>query len=116
MAFSPSANPLRFNRRSAVQIGFCSALGLSLGDLLRAQSKAEAKAAPAKSVIHLQLPGGFASQESWDPKPDASVEYRGPFGVTKTNTGYLFSDRFPRTAQIADKITVLRSCHCSIPD
>jgi hypothetical protein len=106
----------RLTRRSAMQIGFCSTLGLSMGDLLRAEDKAGGKAPPAKSVIHLQLPGGFASQESWDPKPEASVEYRGPFGVTKTNTGDLFSDRFPRTAQVADKITVLRSCHCSIPD
>jgi hypothetical protein len=111
----------RYNRRSALEIGFCTALGLSTGDLLRAdQRRAEspsgAKSAPAKSVIHLQLPGGFAAQESWDPKPEASVEYRGAFGVVKTNTGDLFCDRFPRTAQVADKITVLRSCYCSIPD
>ena len=106
----------RFSRRSAMQVGFCSALGLSMSDLLRAEAEPNARPVPAKSVIHLQLPGGFASQESWDPKPEASVEYRGPFGVIKTNTGDLFSDRFPRMAQIADKITVLRSCHCSIPD
>ena len=104
------------NRRSAMQIGFCGSLGLSMADLLRAAESPAVKAAPAKSVIHLQLPGGMASQESWDPKPEASVDYRGPFGVTKTNTGDLFSDRFPKTAQIADKITVIRSCHCSIPD
>jgi len=116
MAISPIAKSLRFNRRSVLQVGFCSALGLSTGDLLRAQAKTTGQAAPAKSVIHLQLPGGFAVQESFDPKPEASVEYRGAFGVTKTNTGDLFSDRFPRMAQIADKITVLRSCHCSIPD
>jgi hypothetical protein len=116
----------RYSRRSALQIGFCTALGLSASDLLRADEKraaqgnsangAEGKSAPAKSVIHIQLPGGFAAQESWDPKPEASVEYRGAFGVVKTNTGDLFSDRFPRTAQIADKITVLRSCYTSIPD
>ena len=106
----------RFTRRSAMQIGFCCSLGLSMGDLLRADEPSNAKTAPAKSVIHLQLPGGLASQESWDPKPEASVDYRGPFGVTKTNTGDLLSDRFPKTAQVADKITVIRSCHCSIPD
>jgi len=109
-----------------MQIGFCTALGLSARDLLRAEVKQAAqgrsengagtKPAAAKSVIHLQLPGGFAAQESWDPKPEASVEYRGSFGVVKTNTGDLFCDRFPRTASVADKITVLRSCHCSIPD
>lgn len=99
-----------------MQIGFCSTLGLSLGDMLRGQAKAEGKEAPAKSVIHVQLPGGFAAQESWDPKPEASVEYRGFFGVTRTKTGDLFCDRFPRTAAISDKLTVIRSCYCSIPD
>ena len=106
----------QMSRRSTLRVGVCSALGLTLSDLLRAEAQPGSRPAPAKSVIHLQLPGGFASQESWDPKPEASVEYRGPFGVIKTNTGDLFSDRFPRTAQIADKITVIRSCHCSIPD
>ena len=116
MDTTSNSNTIRLTRRSAMQIGFCSSLGLSMGDLLRADTSANAKSAPAKSVIHLQLPGGMASQESWDPKPEASIDYRGPFGVTKTNTGDLFSDCFPETAQIADKITVIRSCHCSIPD
>lgn len=112
MQTSPS---WEISRRQAMQIGYCSALGLSMSDLLLAE-KQGLQAAPAKSVIHLQLPGGFAAQESWDPKPEASVEYRGAFGVAKTNTGDLFSDRFPLMAQIADKITVLRSCFCKIPD
>ena len=116
MAYQGRSASLSFDRRTAMQIGFCSALGLSTQSLLRADEKAAAKPAPAKGVIHLQLPGGFAAQESWDPKPEASVEYRGAFGVVKTNTGYLFSDRFPKTAQVADKFTVLRSCYCSIPD
>jgi hypothetical protein len=118
---STDSSTLSFDRRSALQVGFCSALGLSIGDLLRAEARAAAekngaKPASAKSVIHLQLPGGFAAQESWDPKPEASVEYRGAFGVVKTSTGYWFSDRFPKTAQVADKFTVLRSCYCRIPD
>src|SRR5690242_14478554 len=108
MANSKNAQPRLLNRRCAMQIGVCGALGLSLADVLRAQSTPDGKAAPAKSVIHLQLAGGFSAQESWDPKPDASVEYRGPFGVTNTNTGDLFSDRIPRIAQVADKFTVLR--------
>ncbi len=116
MANPRKSKSMKLSRRSALQVGFCSTLGLSIGDLLRADVKADARTARAKSVIHLQLPGGLSAQESWDPKPEASVEYRGAFGVTKTNTGDLFSDRFPQTAQVADKITVIRSCHCSIPD
>lgn len=102
------------NRRSAIKIGIGSALGLSLANVLRAdQDGTEAK---AKNVIHLNLSGGFAAQESWDPKPESPTDYRGSFGVVKTNHGYHFSENFPRMAKIADKITVVRSMHCKIPD
>ena len=103
-----------FPRRHALQVGVCGALGLTLGDLLRAQPKQNK--APARSVIHLYLSGGFAAQESWDPKPEAPTDYRGSFNVTKTKNGHLFSENFPRMAQVADKMTVMRSMHCSIPD
>ena len=58
----------QLNRRQAVQIGAGGLLGLSLGDLLRADADAS-EAPQAKSVIHLYLTGGFSVQESWDPKP-----------------------------------------------
>ncbi|RMF88878.1 MAG: DUF1501 domain-containing protein [Planctomycetota bacterium] len=63
----------------------------------------------AKSVLHIYLPGGMAQQESFDPKPYAPLEYRGSFGTVKTNTGELFSEAFPKTAQVADKVTIVRS-------
>ena len=49
-------------------------------------------------MIQIHLPGGMAQQESWDPKPEAPVEYRGAFNVAKTNTGEVFSENFTRTA------------------
>jgi len=105
------------NRRDAMRIGVCSALGFSLADLLRAEAAIPAlKEGTAKSVIHLNLSGGFPAQESFDPKPEAPAEYRGSFNVAKTNTGEIFSENFPRTAAIADKLTVVRSCNCRIPD
>ncbi len=107
-------------RRDAMRIGFCTALGLSLPDLLRHEAKAAAqpgffKEGKAKSIIHLHLPGGMAQQESWDPKPEAPSEYRGAFGVAKTNTGEIFSENFARLAKIADKITVVRSVMGKFP-
>ena len=111
----------RYSRRDSIRVGVCGALGLSLTDLLRAESRSDgnlpAKKAPAAtSIIHLNLGGGFAAQESWDPKPESPAEYRGPFNVTKTKNGELFSENFPRMAQVADKFTVVRSCNCRIPD
>ena len=90
-------------------------MGLTLADLLRAESVAgEEKSPPgtpkAKSVMHIFLPGGMAHQESFDPKPYAPIEYRGEFGVVKTKIpGEVFCETVPQTAQIADKITVIRS-------
>lgn len=111
-------------RRDAIRIGVCGALGLSMADLFRYQARAAAvgvgpgsfKEGRAKSVIHLNLPGGMAQQESWDPKPEAPSEYRGAFGIAKTNTGEIFSENFARQAKIADKLTVIRSVVGRIPD
>ena len=69
-----------------------------------------AKAPRAKSIIHIFLPGGMAHQESFDPKPYAPIEYRGELGTVKTKIpGEVFSETLPKTADIADKITVIRS-------
>jgi hypothetical protein len=71
----------------------------------------------AKNVIQIVFPGGLAHQESWDPKPEAPIEYRGPLGVAKTKLpGIVFSENLARTGQIADKITVVRSITGHIPD
>ena len=104
-----------------MRIGFCSALGLGMPDLLQHEARAAAvpgmfKEGKAKSVIHLHLPGGMSQQESWDPKPEAPGEYRGAFGVVKTKTGEIFSENFTRLAKVADKITVVRSVVGKIPD
>src|SRR5882757_10325854 len=108
--------PTAFGRRSFIQVGILGGVGLTLAGLLRAGEVRNAGGAPrkaegkARSVIQIILPGGLASQESWDPKPEAPVEYRGPLGVVKTKLpGVVFSEHLPKTASIADKITVIRS-------
>jgi hypothetical protein len=94
-------------------VGFAG--GLGLGELLRNEASAAAKYYPtrqgvAKSLIHIYLPGGMAHQESWDPKPYAPAEYRGPFKAIDTKLpGVQFSENFKEMAQVADKITVIRS-------
>lgn len=121
----------RLPRRSMLRVGSLGALGLCLGDFLRLRAAAgegdktaafTAQSAKGKlperinSVIQLNLGGGFPQHESFDPKPEAPLEYRGPFGVVKTKTGEIFSDNFPRTADIADKLTVVRTVVGKIPD
>ena len=112
-----------FGRRSFIQVGMLGGFGLSLADLLRAGEVRPATGGPkraegrATSVIQIILPGGLAHQESWDPKPESPIEYRGPLGVVKTKIpGVVFSENLARTAQVADKITVVRSVTGRIPD
>src|SRR6185436_10125264 len=64
----------------------------------------------AKSVILFWLTGGPAQQESWDPKPQAPLEVRGPFQPIATKTpGLNVCELMPRTAMLTDKIAVLRA-------
>lgn len=102
-------------RRDFIRVGVLGALGLTLGDYLKLTASAdqkwyESKEGTAKGVIQIVLPGGMAQQESWDPKPEAPLEYRGPFNVAKTNLkGIVFCENFGQMAKIADKFTVIRS-------
>ncbi|MEZ6055507.1 MAG: hypothetical protein R3C01_02265 [Planctomycetaceae bacterium] len=102
-------SPFRLmSRRHALQAGVCGALGLSLGDMFRleaadtqafSQAAGEKTEAKALSVIQLHLGGGFQQQESLDPKPEAPVEIRGQFGVTKTRSGDVTQRQLPRDRQ-----------------
>lgn len=103
-------------RRELLQVGSLAGFGLSLGSFLRLRSaRADAKKfdhfeGTAKSVIHIWLPGGWAQQETFDPKPLSPLEYRGEMGTVKTVIpGIRFNQHLQRTAKIADKFTVIRS-------
>lgn len=100
-----------FNRRNFLQVGAIGGLGLSLSDYLQLQAEdAVSSTAKAQSVIYIYLPGGFSAQETFDPKPLAPVEYKGPLNSIGTSVlGLQFSEYLKETAKIADKITVIQS-------
>src|SRR5262245_2196309 len=99
------------SRRALLQVGASTVLGLSLADLLRERGRAGVEtAATAKSVLLLWLWGGPAQLDTWDPKPDAPAEYRGPFGTIPTRTtGLRFCELFPQVAAMSHRLAVLRS-------
>ncbi|MDB5390496.1 MAG: hypothetical protein JWM11_6142 [Planctomycetaceae bacterium] len=109
-------------RREWLRVGSFGAGAFSLPQLLAARQvqaqEAKSKAprqvcngfGRAKSVILFWLTGGPAQQESWDPKPQAPVELRGPFQPIATQTpGLHVCELMPQTAQLTDKIAVLRA-------
>lgn len=111
----------RPSRREFMRVGFVTGLGLSLGDFLRLERAAAdqpkiggengpRKIEPrAQSIIYIFLQGGMSHIETFDPKPNAPIEYRGQLGTVKTKTGDVFGGLMRQTAGIADKIAVIRS-------
>jgi hypothetical protein len=105
-------------RRAFLQAGASSFLGLSLADLLRL--RAEAGITPngsARSVLLLWLWGGPAQLDTWDPKPNAPLEYRGPFSSIATRTtGVRICELFPQVAKLSDRYSLVRSLHTGSND
>jgi hypothetical protein len=68
-------------------------------------------------VLLLWLWGGPPQLDTFDPKPNAPLEYRGPFGTIPTRiTGVRFSELFPQLAARTDKLAILRSLHTTSND
>ena len=105
------------DRRGFLTVGSLGGLGLSLGDYFRMRAArgdsavgGPARQATATSVIYIFLPGGYSHQETFDPKPHAPVDYRGPLGSIETAIpGVRFGEVLPETAKIADKLAICRS-------
>ena len=107
-------------RRDFLQAGALSLLGLTLSDAfaLRAAAQAAQPGAgqrpPDKNCILLFLVGAPSQLDTWDMKPDAPSEVRGPYKPIATNVpGIRISEIFPRMAMHADKFALLRSVHYS---
>src|SRR5690242_21816278 len=94
-------------RRTFLRAGL-GALGLPA----LAARAAAGESAPDTAVILFWMWGGPSQIETWDPKPNAPSEYRGPFQPIATNvSGLDLCELFPRLARTADKFAVVRSLH-----
>lgn len=105
------------SRRAALKAGFLGATGLTLADFWRAKASSGGERASLtgtgeKAVILIWLDGGPSQLETFDPKPDAPAEFRGPFGVHKTPLpGVVVSELMPEVAKRLDKVALIRSLH-----
>jgi hypothetical protein len=101
------------SRRSFLQIGASTVLGLSLADWLRAESTLGS----ARQVVLLWLWGGPSHLDTFDPKPNAPLEYRGPFSSIPTRVpGLRFCELFPKLASATDRLAIIRSLHTQSND
>jgi hypothetical protein len=92
---------------------FLSASALSTAGLLGAGFSIPRK---PTHCIRLLLVGGPSQLDTWDPKPDAPSNVRGPYSTIPTkNPGVRFSSLFPRMAASSDRFTLIRSMNHSAP-
>ena len=84
-------------------------LGISLEQVARGK-EASGNLTKDTAVIQIWLGGGPSQFETFDPKPDAPVEIRGPYGTIPTlHSGVRFCETMPRTSQVVDRAAVVRS-------
>jgi uncharacterized protein (DUF1501 family) len=103
---APRTSP---NRRDFLKAGAASGLGLAMAPAAHGRPPLAGK---AKNCIFLMLTGGPSHLDTWDPKPDAPSEIRGPFRPIATRVpGVYVSELFPKMAALADRFALVRSLH-----
>ena len=100
-------------RRDFLEVGALGAVGLSLSKLAALQAMgAVGPGDNEKSVIMIFNLGAPSQLDTWDMKPDAPSEIRGPFKPIRTNSPDIqISEIFPLHAKHADKFSLVRSCY-----
>jgi len=107
----PLCGPRR-TRREFLTVGALAPIGLSLPQFLAAKQNGNVKGDESKSCILIFNLGGPSHLDLWDMKPDAPSEIRGPFKPIRTKSdAFELSEILPKHAQVADKFSLIRSCH-----
>jgi hypothetical protein len=99
-------------RRDFLHAGALGVLGLTLGDFLTLKALGSVRKDRDINCIMLFLVGAPSQLDTWDMKPQAPAEIRGPYKPIRTNVqGIQISEIFPRMARHADKYALLRSVY-----
>src|SRR5579872_2029943 len=99
----------RVSRRDFLRIGGLALGGLSMSEILRAESRAGIGSSK-KAIIMVFLAGGPPHQDLVDLKPDAPLEIRGEFDPIATNVpGIEICELLPQLARMTDKLAIIRS-------
>lgn len=106
------------SRRWFLQAGLAALSGLAIPRALGSLARADTRPGPGKpSVILFWLSGGPSHLDTWDPKPNAPAEIRGPFRSIPTRVpGIRVCEHLPLQAKIMDRLTLIRSVDCRASD
>src|SRR5262245_32621516 len=103
-------------RRDFIRTAAASAAGLALADVASGALRPPLALGSAKSCIFINMVGGPAHLDTFDPKPDAPSDVRGPFKAIKTKVpGIHLAELFPKLAKLTDKFSLIRSMHHDAP-
>jgi Protein of unknown function (DUF1501) len=98
------------SRRDFLRVGALGVGGLTLADLLRLRAQGVSGDQPHKAVIMVLLRGGPSHIDTYDPKPNAPMEIRGPFQPIATNVpGIQVSELLPLQARLMDRLAIVRN-------
>ncbi len=99
-------------RRDFLHAGSLGCLGLGLPAFQALQAQGAVERGRDLNCILLFLVGGPSQLDTWDPKPDAPEEIRGPFRPIATKVpGVSVTEVFPKLAGIMDQVALVRSVH-----
>ena len=100
-------------RRDFLQVGTLGAIGFSLPDYAWAKEQgAVSKDHDQRACIMIFNLGAPSQLDTFDMKPEAPAEIRGPFKPLSTRSPDIqVSEILPRHAEVADKFSLVRSCH-----
>ena len=101
------------SRRDFLQVGSLGAVGLTMADYEELKAKDAIKNEhDDRSVIMIFNLGAPSQMDTWDMKPEAPKEIRGPFKPIATKAkGVQISEIFPEHAKLGEHIAYVRSCY-----
>jgi hypothetical protein len=99
-------------RRDFLHAGSIGILGIGLPAVGELEAKGAIDRGREMNCILLFLVGGPSQLDTWDPKPQAPEEIRGPFRPIPTNVpGIAITEVFPRLATMMDQVALVRSLY-----
>lgn len=99
-------------RRDFLKVGALGAIGFSLADFFAAKAAGRVIGRDERSAIMIFNLGAPSQLDTFDMKPDAPAEIRGPFKpISTTSPDIQISEIFPLHAKVADRFSLVRSCH-----
>ncbi|MCA9058805.1 MAG: DUF1501 domain-containing protein, partial [Planctomycetaceae bacterium] len=104
---------IQSNRRQAMIAGALGTMSLGMPGAVMGSDQVDASGkavAAEKSCIFILLCGGPSHVDTWDMKPEAPLDYRGPYVPIATKVpGMMINEMHTELAKLTDHFTLINS-------